>query len=73
MTEQNIIVLSPINGIIRIHKWKVKENFQVSTGQLLLLYETVGLDDKEIKRLKSTHSGLVRKRLFKEGDCVRKG
>lgn len=73
MNDQNITVLSPINGIIRIHKWKVKENFQVSTGQLLLLYETVGLEVNEIKRLKSTHSGLVRKRLFKEGDCIRKG
>lgn len=73
MADQNIAVCAPIENCIKIIKWKVREGFQVTSGQLILLYELTDSNDKEIKRLKSTNSGVVKKRLFKEGDLVKKG
>lgn len=62
-------VYSP-NYSIKIHKWKVREGFQVNNNQLILLYELIGGDDKEIKRLKSTKCGVIKKRHHKDGDVV---
>lgn len=73
MTDQNILVCSQVENDIKIFKWKVKEGFQVSHGQLILLYELVDGKDKDVKRLKSSNVGIVKKRLFKEGDIVKKG
>lgn len=73
-------VFSP-NCQIKINKWKVREGFQVNNNQLILLYELTsggggdsggggGVTDTEIKRLKSTKCGVVKKRFYKEGDLV---
>lgn len=62
-------VFSP-NYSIKIHKWKVREGFQVNNNQVILLYESIGGDDKEIKRFKSTKCGVVKKRHHKDGDIV---
>lgn len=48
----------------------MREGFQVNNNQLILLYELVDGDDKEIKRLKSTKCGVVKKRHHKDGDIV---
>lgn len=58
----------------------MREGFQVNNNQLILLYEVTtsgnagGSDDSttdtEIKRLKSTKCGVVKKRFYKEGDIV---
>lgn len=64
------IVHSPSENSIKIHKWKVREGFQVTNNQVILLYELINSDDKEIKRLKSTKCGVVKKRYYKEGDTV---
>lgn len=64
-------VFSP-NYRIKINKWKVREGFQVNNNQLILLYELTsdgggesggggGSTDTEIKRLKSTKCGVVKK------------
>lgn len=69
MADTYLTVSSPKHSI-KINKWKVREGFQVSNNQLILLYELVNSDDKKIKLLKSTKSGVVKKRYFKEGDVV---
>lgn len=63
-------VFSPSENSIKIHKWKVREGFQVATNQVILLYELVDGDDKEVKRFKSTKCGMVKKRHYKDGDVV---
>lgn len=65
-------VYSPDNSI-KITKWKVREGFRVSAGQLVLLYLDTDTDSKELKRLKSPRVGVVQKRLFKEGEIVPSG
>lgn len=79
--DKKTTVFSP-NCQIKINKWKVREGFQVNNNQLILLYElTSGAGgggggvgdsgtDTEIKRLKSTKCGVVKKRFYKEGDVV---
>lgn len=62
-------VFSP-NSQIKINKWKVREGFQVNNNQLILLYELTSGNDTEIKRLKSSKCGVVKKRFHKEGDIV---
>lgn len=51
----------------------MQEGFQVTNNQVILLYQLADSDDKEIKRLKATTSGVVKKRLHKAGDVVQKG
>lgn len=64
------IIYSP-KVSIKIHKWKVHEGVQITNNnQIILLYELVNGDDKEIKRLKSTKCGVVKKRHHKNGDIV---
>lgn len=68
-------VFSPDN-LIKITKWKVREGYRVSAGQLILLYIDVDLDGgdpKHIKRLKSPRVGVVHKLMYKDGDVVPKG
>lgn len=65
-------VYSPDNSI-RITKWKVREGYRVSAGQLVLLYVDADGDGKELKRLKSSKVGVVIKRIFKENTVVPKG
>lgn len=85
MSESNQTVFSPAQKI-RITKWKVREGFQVNTNQVILLYDlpddgggngngddgdgAIDGADKEIKRLKSTKCGIVKRRHFTEGDIV---
>ena len=64
------IVYSPTDQTIKIHKWKVREGFQVTNNQVIFLYELPEGDDKEIKRFKSTKCGIVKKRYQKDGDIV---
>lgn len=51
----------------------MREGFQVTNNQVILLYVLADGEDKEIKRLKATQSGVVKKRLHKDGDVVPKG
>ena len=67
--KEKTIVFSP-NNQIKINKWKVREGFQVNNNQLVLLYELTSGNDTELKRLKSTKCGVVKKRFYKEGDIV---
>lgn len=67
--KEKTIVLSP-NNQIKINKWKVREGFQVNNNQLVLLYELTSGNDTELKRLKATKCGVVKKRFYKEGDIV---
>jgi hypothetical protein len=68
------IVISPAENDIKINKWKVRAGSQISNGNIILLYEEVkDAGSKDIKRLKSTNCGIVKKLLFKEGTIVSKG
>lgn len=65
------VVLSPSEHSIKIRRWKVREGFQVTRNHIILLYEVAG--DPELKRLKVAQTGVVKKRLFKDGDTVEPG
>lgn len=65
-------LFAPVNTI-KITKWKVREGYRVSAGQLVLLYTDVDGDSKELKRLKAVKTGVVQKRLFKDGEQVSGG
>lgn len=80
------VVLSPAEHCIRIHRWKVREGFQVTRNHIILLYTIVPTPADgqpaaaapapaaaDLKRLKVAHTGVVRKRLFKDGDTVQRG
>lgn len=78
------IVYSPAEHSIRIHRWKVREGFQVTRNHIILLYvvppPTIGVEaaaeapaPADLKRLKVAHTGVVRKRLYKDGDIVPMG
>lgn len=72
----NEVVLSPSELTIQIRRWKVREGFQVSKNHVILLYVDVNNNkegSKEVKRLKVNQTGVVRKRLFKDGDIVAPG
>lgn len=73
MSDQNISICAPDDFSIKINKWKVREGFQVSNGNVILLYELTDSADTEIKRLKATKCGVVRKRLKKDGEIACKG
>lgn len=70
MANANITTVYSPNHSIKIYKWKVREGFQVNANQIILLYELPDNDDKEIKRLKSTKCGVVKKRHYREGDII---
>uniref|UniRef100_A0A182RTN8 RNA polymerase II subunit A C-terminal domain phosphatase n=1 Tax=Anopheles funestus TaxID=62324 RepID=A0A182RTN8_ANOFN len=70
--NQNIIC-APDDCAIKISKWKVREGFPVTSGSIILFYEQLDGSDKEVKRLKATQSGVVKKRLAREGATVAKG
>lgn len=67
------IVCAPQDNCIKISKWKVREGFQVTNNQVILLYVLTDSEDKEIKRFKATTCGVVKKRLHEDGDIVPKG
>ncbi|XP_050073858.1 RNA polymerase II subunit A C-terminal domain phosphatase [Anopheles maculipalpis] len=70
--NQNIIC-APDDCAIKISKWKVREGYPVTSGSIILFYELLDGSDKEVKRLKATQSGVVKKRLAREGATVAKG
>lgn len=72
MASESIVVCGPSENRIKIHKWKVREGFQVTNNQVILLYELIDSDDKEIKRFKVNKCGVVKKRLFNDGDTIEK-
>lgn len=71
--EQPKIVYSPKDQDITISKWKVRDGARISNGSLILMYYETAGSAKDLKRLKSTTFGIVKKRLFKEGELVSKG
>lgn len=58
---------------MKIKKWKVREGFPVNASQVILLYEENGSGSSELKRLKATKIGFVKKRFCRDGECVLKG
>lgn len=59
---------------IRINKWRVREGYPVSNSQVILLYNLPDDDaDKEVRKLKATRVGVVKKRLYKDGAIVEQG
>lgn len=72
MASESIVVCGPSENRIKIHKWKVREGFQVTNNQVILLYELIDSNDKEIKRFKVNKCGVVKKRLFNDGDTIEK-
>ncbi|XP_055848232.1 RNA polymerase II subunit A C-terminal domain phosphatase [Episyrphus balteatus] len=73
MTDKNIEVFAPDDCKIKIIKWKVREGFPVNNSQVILVYEVCDSVNKEVKKLKSTKVGVVKKRLYKDGAFVEKG
>lgn len=74
MAEENQnIICAPADSAIKIHKWKVREGYPVTSGNIILFYELPGGPEKDVKRLKATKAGVVKKRLAKEGEIVDKG
>lgn len=58
---------------LKISKWKIREGSQISNGNIVLLYLDPDDSSKAIQRLKSNKCGVVKKRLYKEGDVVDAG
>lgn len=73
---------------IKIKKWRIRENYPVSHSQVILLYETFNENEEGneatvsaattttstlVQKLKANNVGVVKKRLFKDGDIVPKG
>uniref|UniRef100_A0A1Q3EZ87 RNA polymerase II subunit A C-terminal domain phosphatase n=1 Tax=Culex tarsalis TaxID=7177 RepID=A0A1Q3EZ87_CULTA len=74
MAEENQnIICAPPDCAIKINKWKVREGYAVTGGNIILFYECPGGPEKDIRRLKATKAGVVKKRLAKEGEIVEKG
>ena len=69
----SIVVYSPPEVAIKITKWKVRDGYPVSSGNIIFLYHIVNESEKDIKRFKSNKCGVVKKRLYKEGDTVEPG
>lgn len=70
--EDENTIYAPKDSDIKIIKWRVREGFPVRISQVILLYEYCN-EDKEIKRLKAHKTGVVKKRLYEDGDVVEKG
>ncbi|XP_039438951.1 RNA polymerase II subunit A C-terminal domain phosphatase [Culex pipiens pallens] len=73
MAENQNIICAPPDCAIKINKWKVREGFSVTGGNIILFYECPGGPEKDIRRLKATKAGVVKKRLAKEGEIVERG
>ncbi|XP_055603521.1 RNA polymerase II subunit A C-terminal domain phosphatase isoform X2 [Uranotaenia lowii] len=74
MAEENQnIVRAPMDYAIKIIKWKVREGYPVTGGSIILFYECISINEKDVRRLKATKAGVVKKRLAREGDVVDKG
>ncbi|KAL5285834.1 CTDP1 family protein [Megaselia abdita] len=58
---------------MKIKKWRVREGFPVNASQVILLYEENGTGSSELKRLKASKIGVVKKRLCKDGEFVERG
>uniref|UniRef100_A0A336LUZ3 RNA polymerase II subunit A C-terminal domain phosphatase n=1 Tax=Culicoides sonorensis TaxID=179676 RepID=A0A336LUZ3_CULSO len=58
---------------LKISKWKIRNGSQISNGNVVLLYEEIDDPNKVLKRLKSNKCGVVKKRLYKDGDVVESG
>lgn len=66
-------ICAPQDNCIKIDKWKVKEGVQVTINRVILTYQLVDSEDKEIKRLKATTCGIVKCLLHENGGIVAKG
>ncbi|XP_058834054.1 RNA polymerase II subunit A C-terminal domain phosphatase [Topomyia yanbarensis] len=71
--ENQNIIYAPAESAIKIQKWKVREGYPVTCGNIILFYEYCDGSEKDIKRLKATKAGVVKKRLAREGEIVDKG
>ena len=73
MANESGVIKVKADNSIKIHKWKIREGFQLTSNQVILLYKLIDSDDIEIKRLKGLQSGVVKSIFFKDGDVVNKG
>ncbi|KAG8257020.1 RNA polymerase II [Homalodisca vitripennis] len=71
MGAKDVIVSLPSQNSAKIVKWKVEEGTIVYEGRVLLLYDLKSNNGTaELKKLKATEVGTVRKLLAKEGELV---
>uniref|UniRef100_A0A1B6L9H7 RNA polymerase II subunit A C-terminal domain phosphatase n=1 Tax=Graphocephala atropunctata TaxID=36148 RepID=A0A1B6L9H7_9HEMI len=71
MGAKDVIVSLPSQNSAKIVKWKVEEGTIVYEGRVLLLYDLKSnTGAAELKKLKATEVGTVRKLLAKEGELV---
>lgn len=71
MGAKDVVVSLPSKNSAKIVKWKVEEGTIVYEGRVLLLYNVKSnAGGVELKKLKSTDVGTVRKLLVKEGESV---
>ncbi|GLH06019.1 CTD nuclear envelope phosphatase 1 homolog [Gryllus bimaculatus] len=68
------VIVFPPGKSGKISKWKVKEGTFVSIGRVLLLYDINSSNGREeLKKLKATQMGMVRKLLAREGETITPG
>lgn len=71
MVAKDVTVSLPSTNSAKIVKWKVDEGTIVYEGRVLLHYNVKSdAGGNELKKLKATEVGTVRKLLVKEGETV---
>ncbi|CAH1116652.1 unnamed protein product [Phaedon cochleariae] len=73
MAEKTVCISQQQTEPIKISKWKVREGITVSVGRPLLLFNILGDQKAQQRKLKSTQAGTIQKILAKEGDVVNPG
>lgn len=74
MGAKSVVVSLPSQNSAKIVKWRVEEGIIVYEGRVLLHYEVSSMDgSSELKKLKASEVGTVRKLLVKEGEFVEGG
>lgn len=73
MADNTVMVTAGVEKSIKILKWKVKEGFTISIGQIILLYDFVNIAKSEQKRLKAIKAGKIKRLVVREGDIVDPG
>lgn len=74
MGAKDVIVSLPSKNSAKIVKWKVDVGTIVYEGRVLLLYNVKSnAGESELRKLKATDVGTVRKLLVKEGELVEGG
>lgn len=73
MAANTVVVTAGVEKSIKIVKWKVKEGFTISVGQIILLYDFVHIAKSEHKKLKAIKAGKIKRLVVREGDIVDPG